>query len=123
MATDPTTLQPEHRILFEALLPHLEWVQPPPHDIEVTSADERGIVVGWYTRDDPARPNKRAQPVSIHVDRPLWRALHTADGAERQRIGQNIRDSLQGLMTAYPGDPDRPLAFMIELDESMTDQR
>ena len=122
LATDPATLGPEHRVLFEALLPNLEWVNPPPQDIEVTNADERGIAVGWYTRDEEARPNKRGQPVAIHINRALWRALSDADEAERQRLKANIRKTLQGLMAAYPGDPERPYAFVIELDQSVTDQ-
>lgn len=125
MGTEVDKLTQVERLLFDALRPHLAWVKPAPVEdtIEVTHAYGTGITVSWKIGVDPSRPNQRAQAIAVQVSRRVVEAVDAADAREVRRIAQNVTDTLQAQVMAYPGNPDAAFAHVIKLDDEVLDAR
>lgn len=71
---------------------------------------------------DASRANRRSQPVDVRVANEVLKALDRANEQRRLAILTNAFRVVQNGMHRYPGNPDAPFAYRIELESEALDE-
>jgi hypothetical protein len=104
------------QIFWDAFKEH--W----PEHAEVEQPELGNLRVTYKMNNDPSRPNKDAQWISIRFSDDVIAAMNAADDRERQRIAAQASRLVGWRMRAYDPEVQRGEAFIVEVDDRALDK-